>query len=91
MDLFLTTGFVLALAFNILRNIPNMIKIRRIKKIIESSYNIKVNSLMDVVLNKEEMNLVITSKEFQPKSEKLMKRYKFVGPASMYRKENVPN
>ncbi len=86
----LTAGFVLALAFNIVKNIPNMIKVRRIKKIIESNYNIKVNSLMDIVLNKEEINLVYTSKEFQPKSEKLMKNYKFVGPSSMYREENIP-
>ncbi len=88
--LFLTAGFVLALAFNIVKNIPNMIKVRRIKRVIESNYNIKVKSLMDVVLNKEEINLVYTSKEFQPKSVKLMKNYKFVGPSSMYRKENVP-
>ncbi|AEY66932.1 macrolide family glycosyltransferase [Clostridium sp. BNL1100] len=86
----LTAGFVLALAFNIVKNIPNMIKVRRSKKIIERKYNIKVNSLLDVVLNKEEINLVYTSKEFQPKSEKLMKHYKFVGPSSMFRKENVP-
>ncbi len=86
----LTAGFVLALAFNIVKNIPNMIKVRRIKKIIENNYHIKVKGLMDIVLNKEEINLVYTSKEFQPKSEKLMKNYKFVGPSSMYRKENVP-
>ncbi len=86
----LTAGFVLALAFNTVKNIPNMIKVRKIKKAIESKYNIKVHSMMDVMLNKEEINLVYTSKEFQPKSEKLMKLYKFVGPSSMYRKENVP-
>ncbi len=87
---FLTAGFVLALSFSIIKNIPNMIKIRRIKKVIESNHKIKVNSLIDVVLNKEEVNLVYTSKEFQPRSEKLKKHYKFVGPSSMYRIENVP-
>ncbi|ACL76661.1 macrolide family glycosyltransferase [Ruminiclostridium cellulolyticum] len=87
---FLTAGFALALAFTIVKNIPNMTKIRKTKKLIESKYNIKVSSLLDIVLNKEELNLVYTSKEFQPKSEKLIKRYRFVGPSSMYRIENMP-
>ncbi len=86
----LTAGFVLALAFNIVTNIPNMIKVHRIKKTIERKYKIKVKSLMDIMLSKEEINLVYTSKEFQPKADKLMKHYRFVGPTSMYRKENVP-
>lgn len=82
----MATGMALA----ILSNIPNMLKVRKIKKVLRKKYNIKLKRYIDIMINNEDLNLVYTSKEFQPKSEKLLNDYKFVGPSSMYRIENMP-
>ncbi|EPR12946.1 macrolide family glycosyltransferase [Ruminiclostridium papyrosolvens] len=82
----MATGLTLA----ILSNIPNMLKVQKIKKELRKKYSIKVSRYVDIMSNNEDLNLVYTSKEFQPKSEKLLKDYKFVGPTSMYRIENMP-
>ncbi|ACL76663.1 macrolide family glycosyltransferase [Ruminiclostridium cellulolyticum] len=83
-----TAGLFLAVAFQILKNIPRMIDIckitRRLKK-----YNIKVKSLIDIIDNNEALSLVFTSRKFQPYAEKFGDEYKFTGPVSMHRNEKI--
>ncbi|HEX9061148.1 MAG TPA: macrolide family glycosyltransferase [Clostridia bacterium] len=84
----LTVNFLISLSLAVLTNIPNMKKIYKISRSLKRKYNINANSLIDIVVNKEKMNLVYTSKEYQPQSEKLENGYRFVGPLSVYRNED---
>ena len=83
----LTINYLIGLAFVTITNASNMRRISNIAKALKRKYNIDVKSLVDTLENKEKLNIVYTSKEFQPKSGKLMRDYRFIGPASMYRNE----
>jgi MGT family glycosyltransferase len=85
----LTINYLIGLAFVTITNTSNMKRISNITKALKRNKNIDVKSLVDTLENKEKMNIVYTSKEFQPKSGKLKMDYRIIGPESMYR--NVDN
>ncbi len=85
----LTAGFIISFALVMLTNIPNVLKIQKIRKNLKRKYNVHIESLVDILCNRQELNLVYTSDIFQPKSEALGNEYKFIGPTSMFRKETI--
>lgn len=84
-------GFIKDVIITVAQNVPNMIRIFSISRRLKKNFGIKVNNIIDVLENKEKLNIVYTSKEFQPDSETLQNEYTFVGPASMYRDEHSSN
>lgn len=86
----LTINFLIGMSAAIAFNIPNMRRIRQISKNLKKKYGVDARSLIDILVNKEKLNIVYTSKEFQPRSDKLGDEYQFVGPVSMYRNEEGP-
>lgn len=84
----LTIKFMIGFSLAVLTNIPNIVKINKISKVLKRKYNIHFNGLIDIVVNKEKLNIVYTSKEYQPKSGSLGSEYRFVGPLSVYRDED---
>ena len=85
----LTVGFVLSFAMAMITNIPNVLKIQRIRKNLKKKYNVHIESLVDILCNRQNLNLVYTSDLFQPNREALGNEYKFIGPTSMFRKEAI--
>jgi MGT family glycosyltransferase len=63
---------------------------REVIKIIDETYAVRLpDSLMGLIFNKGEINLVYTSKYFAPDPEFFDESYKFVGPPIYNRKEDL--
>lgn len=58
-----------------------------IQESITKKYRIKKPKLEDIFINKEKLNIVYTSKNFQPNGNKLDNSFKFVGPSIIERNE----
>jgi len=58
------------------------------KKILKKKYNINL-SMGDTLINRENLNIVYTSKSMEPDIYKSEKTFKFVGPSLFFRKEQT--
>jgi MGT family glycosyltransferase len=63
---------------------------RKVTEVIDQTYAVRLpESLMNLIFNKGEINLVYTSKYFAPDPEFFDESYKFVGPPIYTRKEDL--
>ncbi len=84
-------GFRAFQKLTMIKNIPNARRISKISRCLKRKYGIRFNSLIDIIDNKEKLNIVFTSKEFQSNTGKIGCEYSFVGPVSVYRSEDSSN
>jgi MGT family glycosyltransferase len=66
----------------------DLIKGLNIQKNIAKEYHIKKFGLIDAFMNKEDLNIVYTSQDFQPNSSMFDSTFRFVGPSINNREEN---
>ncbi len=78
--LLLTKVYLYKIKNNFSRNSP--------KKILKKKYNINL-SMGDTLINRENLNIVYTSKSMEPDIYKSEKTFKFVGPSLFFRKEQT--
>ena len=78
--LLLTKVYLYKIKNNFSRNSP--------KKILKKKYNINL-SVGDTLINRENLNIVYTSKSMEPDIYKSEKTFKFVGPSLFFRKEQT--
>ncbi len=78
--LLLTKVYFYKIKNNFSRNSP--------KKILKKKYNINL-SMGDTLINRENLNIVYTSKSMEPDIYKSEKTFKFVGPSLFFRKEQT--
>jgi len=72
----------------ILKIIIGYLKITCLKwKLKKHSYS--TEGILDITINVENLNIVYTSKEFQPCSTSFDERFAFVGPSMVERKEEM--
>src|SRR6202035_3638178 len=75
----------LARAWNIpaalMKDLPALRRIRRARRHLESVYGITNTRIFDVLSNRSPLNLVYTSREFQPRAGLFDDAYRFVGPS----------
>ena len=74
-------GMYADLARMILTGIPTLIQFRRIAGRISRRYSVERVGFMDLLANHEELNIVFTSREFEPHAADFDERFAFVGPA----------
>ncbi|MCX7747689.1 MAG: glycosyl transferase [Clostridia bacterium] len=67
----------------------DILKGLKIQKQLESTYHIKTEGMVDIFMNAESLNLVYTSKEFQPGGSSFGAQYVFVGPSVTGRSEDA--
>jgi MGT family glycosyltransferase len=65
----------------LLGNLPSLRRIRRGRRHLESVYGVASTQLFDVLSNRAPLNLVYTSRTFQPRPELFDSSYEFVGPS----------
>ncbi len=72
-------GFTLDMFRQLLTNIPSLLKRRRIARRLERTYGTTNPGLLDAFANREALNIVYTSRYFQPVAENFDDSFKFVG------------
>jgi MGT family glycosyltransferase len=82
-------GMYADLARMVLTGIPALIQFRRIAGRISRRYSVKRVGFMDLLANHEALNIVFTSREFQPHAADFDLRFAFVGPAIADRGEKL--
>jgi len=65
----------------LLRNLPSLRRIRRARRYLDSVYGVTATRIFDVLTNRCGLNIVYTSREFQPRAELFDNTYRFVGPS----------
>lgn len=68
---------------------PQLDEFYRVARIISSEWNIVESSAYDVFTGSGDLNIVYTSKEFNPGGEAFDDSYVFIGPSMQKREENV--
>jgi MGT family glycosyltransferase len=63
----------------LLQELPRLRRIREFRGHLESVYGLKATRIFDVVSNPEPLNVVYTSRKFQPRSDLFDETYEFVG------------
>ncbi|MTI58914.1 MAG: glycosyl transferase family 1 [Firmicutes bacterium] len=81
---FLNPGILMMM----LSRLGDLIRFKKLAKYYSKKYNIEVD-LKHTIINKEELNIVYTSRYFQPKSEEIDESYKYVGPSINHRDEDL--
>ena len=82
-------GMYADLARMMLTGIPAMIQFRRIAGRISRRYSVERVGFMDLLANHEELNIVFTSRRFQPYAADFDERFAFVGPSIAGRGEKL--
>ncbi|UCG25824.1 MAG: glycosyl transferase [Chloroflexota bacterium] len=82
-------GMYADLARMILTGIPALVQFRRIAGRISRRYSVERLGFMDLLANHEELNIVFTSREFQPHAADFDERFAFVGPSIADRDEKL--
>jgi MGT family glycosyltransferase len=78
-----TIGFIKKVG---VRGVLTMIRAMSIQKELKKKYSIKPRCFIDTMMNEEQLNIVYTSREFQPHSEQYdAKKYIFIGPTTTER------
>lgn len=65
----------------LMKDLPSLRRIRRARRHLESVYGITNARIFDVLSNRAPLNVVYTSREFQPRAGLLDDTYRFVGPS----------
>jgi MGT family glycosyltransferase len=70
-----------------LEGVPHIVGYHRITNEMKKNYKIKKKCMFDTFFNSGALNIVYTSKYFQPDAEMFDDSYKFIGPSIIERKE----
>ncbi|MBN1286747.1 MAG: glycosyl transferase family 1 [Anaerolineae bacterium] len=73
-------GFVLNLARMVSTSLPSLVRFGRAGRALARTYGVRPPSHIEALGNHEALNIVYTSRAFQPNSDALGDDYKFVGP-----------
>jgi MGT family glycosyltransferase len=65
----------------LMKDLPSLRRIRRARRHLESVYGITDTRIFDVLSNRAPLNVVYTSREFQPRAGLFDDTYRFVGPS----------
>jgi len=65
----------------LMRDLPSLRRIRRARRHLESVYGITNTRIFDVLSNRAPLNVVYTSRDFQPRAGLFDDTYRFVGPS----------
>jgi MGT family glycosyltransferase len=65
----------------LIKDLPSLRRIRRQRRYLESVYGITKTRIFDVLSNRAPLNVVYTSREFQPRAGLFDDTYRFVGPS----------
>jgi MGT family glycosyltransferase len=82
-----TNGIVTAFLDFYLFGIKDLLRGFAIQKKIAKEYLVENHGLLDTFINKERLNIVYTSQDFQPNSRLFDNSFKFLGPSIIERKE----
>lgn len=85
----ISTNFTLQVAKMMLTGLPHMADFWRTGRALARTYDIERPSYLDVFNNHEPLNIVYTSRAFQPKADTFDERFKFVGPSIVPREEDT--
>lgn len=77
-----------AILLMILSSFSDFYKFKKLSKYYRLKYNIKID-LKNTLINKEDLNIVYSSKYLQPNSEGIDESYKYVGPSISTNEENI--
>lgn len=77
------------LVLDCIKGLSEVGEIRRVARELESTYHQNCSHVFEIIGNMQPVNLVFTSREFQPKGELLDERYRFVGPSVSQRREKI--
>ncbi len=81
---FLNLGIVMM----IISSLGDFIKFKSLANYYGKKYNIKID-LKNTIINKENTNIVYTSKYLQPNSEEIDESFKYIGPSITHRNEEI--
>jgi MGT family glycosyltransferase len=73
--------FMMGFIVDVLRYVPDVYRFWRLSRRIEREFGVKPPNLAGVFNSVEPLNIVYTSREFQPRSDTMGPEYKFVGPS----------